>query len=318
MNQPGVLLVPVRAHFSTQRNTNSDTNHMTRRITNNLVSLLLNLNNHGDSFRAEEGERVVVEVALVSRTFQNLPVDRSSINDNHCSMSQPVQLRLCCGVLNQVPSKDKLTCQKTVNLHVVPPAVSVNGQLQKKNISPSSPKVEIKSVNDVLCVNQCISAPNVRNVPHVVKDPPVGGRLQRFWQVWLSLGSNPRVVSILREGYHLPFKERPPPNKIPCDSQWFLKSLTKQKSERGVTVCRSKTSYRKGFSSVVSGFLQPVVLGSKAQQKMEAHSGLKSTKPCTLLRLRSRWKLQRPFDSPFSRESGSLCWILATLTFTSQ
>ena len=37
----------------------------------------------------------------------------------------------------------------------------------------------------------------------------MGGRLQRFWQVWLSLGSNPRVVSILREGYQLPFKERP-------------------------------------------------------------------------------------------------------------
>ena len=160
-------------------------------------------------------ERVVVEVALVPRTFQNLPVDRSSINDNHCSMSPPVQLSLCCGALNQVPSKDKLTCQKTVNLHVVPPAVSVNGQLRKKNVRPSTPKVEIKSVNDALCVNQCLSAPNVRNVLHVVKDPPVGGRLQRFWQVWLSLGSNPRVVSILREGYQLPFKERPPLTRYP-------------------------------------------------------------------------------------------------------
>ena len=130
-------------------------------------------------------------------------------------MSSPVQLRVCYGVLNPVPAKDKLTCQKNVNLHVVPPAVSVKGQLQKKNVSPSSPKVEIKSVNDALCVNQCLSAPNVRNVLHVVKDPPVGGRLQKFWQVWLSLGSNPRVVSILREGYQLPFKERPPLTRCP-------------------------------------------------------------------------------------------------------
>ena len=264
MNQLGVLLVPVRAHFRTPRNTNSDTNHMTRRITNNLVSLLLSLSNHGDSFRAEEGERVMVEVAVVPHTFQNLPVDRSSINDNHCSMSPPVQLSLCCGVLNQVPSKDKLTCQKTVNLHVVPPAVSVNGQLQKKNVRPSPPKVEIKSVNDALCVNQCLSAPNVRNVLHVVKDPPVGGRLQRFWQVWLSLGSNPRVVSILREGYQLPFKERPPLTRYPVIASGSSNPLRK-KSEQGVPVSRSKTSYRKGFSSGVSGLLQPVVLGSKTQ-----------------------------------------------------
>ena len=105
--------------------------------------------------------------------------------------------------------------QETVNLHVVPPAATVNGQLQKKNVRPSHPKVEIKSVKGALCVNQCLSAPNVRNVLHVVKDPPVGGRLQRFWQVWLSLGSNPRVVSILREGYQLPFKERPPLARYP-------------------------------------------------------------------------------------------------------
>ena len=179
MSQPGVLLVPVWVHFSTQRNTNLDTNHMRRKMANSLVSLLLNLNNHGDSFRAEAEEGVVVEVALVLRTFLSLPVDQSSINDNHCSMSSPVQLSLCCRVLNQVSPKDKLTCQRTVNLHVASPAVSVKGLLEKKNVRPSSPKVEIKSVNDALFVNQCLSAPNVRNVLPVVKDPPVGGRLQR-------------------------------------------------------------------------------------------------------------------------------------------
>ena len=35
------------------------------------------------------------------------------------------------------------------------------------------------------------------------------------FSVWLSLGSNPRVVSILREGYQLPFKERPPLARFP-------------------------------------------------------------------------------------------------------
>ena len=98
---------------------------------------------------------------------------------------------------------NKVTFQKTVNLPVLLPAVSVKGPLQKKNLRPSHAKIEIKSVNSALSVNQCLFAPNVINVPCVVKDPPVGGRLQLFWQVWLALGSNPRVVSILREGYQL-------------------------------------------------------------------------------------------------------------------
>ena len=82
-------------------------------------------------------------------------------------------------------SANKVTSQKTVNLPVVLPAVSVKGPLQKKNVRPSHAKVEIKSVNSALSVNQCLLAPNVLNVPCVVKDPPVGGRLQLFWQVWL-------------------------------------------------------------------------------------------------------------------------------------
>ena len=137
------------------------------------------------------------------------------INDNQCLLSPLVQLQLKSGDLNLVSSANKVTSQKTVNLPVVLPAVSVKGPLQKKNVRPSHAKIEIKSVNSALSVNQCLLAPNVINVPCVVKDPPVGGRLQLFWQVWLSLGSNLRVVSILREGYQLPFKERPPLARFP-------------------------------------------------------------------------------------------------------
>ena len=49
--------------------------------------------------------------------------------------------------------------------------------------------------------------PNAHNVVHA---PLVGGRLQPFWQTWARLGANPRVVSILKEGYVLPFKLKPP------------------------------------------------------------------------------------------------------------
>ena len=250
--------------------------HQFRRTTSNLASHL-KINNHGVGSQAEAGEKVVVEVALVPLIFQRLAVVQSSMNDNHCSVSSSVQLRLSCGVLNQVPTRDKMDCQETVNCHVVTPAVIVNGQLQKKNVRPSQLKVEIKSVKGVLCVNQCLSAPIVRNALHVVKDPPVGGRLQRFWQVWLSLGSNPRVVSILKEGYSLPFKVRhtPPP---PCQGHRSLRrSGQKQKPKRLLTGPDPKTGGRKGVGHFISGFLQPVISGSKAQQQMETHTRPKST-----------------------------------------
>ena len=67
--------------------------------------------------------------------------------------------------------------------------------------------------------------------------------------------------------------------KISCDNQWFIKSLSKQKSERGIAFPRSKTDYRKGVRSVISGFLQPVVPGAKTQREMEAHSRSKPTEP---------------------------------------
>ena len=41
----------------------------------------------------------------------------------------------------------------------------------------------------------------------------------------------------------------------------------KQKSERGIAVSRSKTGYRKGVSSIISGLLQPVVLVPKPNKK---------------------------------------------------
>ena len=56
------------------------------------------------------------------------------------------------------------------------------------------------------------------------------GRLQKFWHIWQEMGANPWVVSILKEGYALPFKMRPPLTKSPLiwsgyanpAKNWFL------------------------------------------------------------------------------------------------
>ena len=90
--------------------------------------------------------------------------------------------------------------------------VTLEGHPQKKGIRPDVKKTEIKHVKDVSFVNQCLFA---RSVPNVVKELGVGGRVQTFWPKWQELGANPRVVSILKEGYALPFKMRPPLTRFP-------------------------------------------------------------------------------------------------------
>ena len=206
-------------------------------------------------------------MALAPHITPSLPVVVSHINDNQCLWSPLVQLKSKSGDLNLVSATNKVTFQKTVNLSVVLPAVSVTGPLQKKNVRPSNAKIEIKSVNSALSVNQCLFAPNVINVPCVVKDPPVGGRLQLFWQVWLSLGSNPRVVSILREGYQLPFKERPPLARYPVIVSGSSAPLRNKKLNEALQSLDQKQAIEKVLVQSSLGFYNRLFLVPKPNKK---------------------------------------------------
>ena len=68
---------------------------------------------------------------------------------------------------------------------------------------------EIKYVKNVSCVGHLCSVNLVTNAQHAVIDPPVGARLNQCWEKWEALGSSPKVVTTLREGYTLPFRFRP-------------------------------------------------------------------------------------------------------------
>ena len=72
-----------------------------------------------------------------------------------------------------------------------------------------------KHVEGVSSVSQSASVTNVRDAPSVVTSPPIGGRLQMFWQTWASMGASPRVVSILKNVYTLPFQTKPPLTREP-------------------------------------------------------------------------------------------------------
>ena len=48
--------------------------------------------------------------------------------------------------------------------------------------------------------------------------PPLlqmGGCLSAHWRHWLAIGAEPWVLSVLRDGYHIPFKDSPPLARTP-------------------------------------------------------------------------------------------------------
>ena len=156
---------------------------------------------------AEEGEvSPVVAPALLEI--------RGSINDNYC-VPNPVPVARPEKNVRSVRGQNfSVSVRQPVFCPVVSPVpfvLSVRGQSQKKDGSPSSKvKQEIKFVKDAFSVDHCVFAPVVPNAYNVVNAHLIGGRLQKFWQKWSLLGANPRVVSILKDGYILPFKIRPP------------------------------------------------------------------------------------------------------------
>ena len=141
----------------------------------------------------------------------------SNINDSYCANPTRVPVNL----VRLDPEIQKTELSKTLNVvtlksdvccHAVSlvPTVLSYGPPQKKGVSPGHCLSKINHVKDVCCVGQCLFVPSVPNAPNAV-----GGRLQQFWHIWQEMGANPRVVSVLRDGYSLPFKQRPHLTRFP-------------------------------------------------------------------------------------------------------
>ena len=114
--------------------------------------------------------------------------------------------------LNPPPVTDQKNSKLTLNVdsHVANAHI-VTGLPQRKGVNPNICQLytEIKYVKDISCVGHLPSVKLVTNAQHAVLDPPVGARLNQCWKKWETLGSSPKVVIILREGYTLPFRFRP-------------------------------------------------------------------------------------------------------------
>ena len=127
-----------------------------------------------------------------------------------------LQTRLLAGSTPQAQTRDILN----VKFPVVQVVTSAPGHSQKKDLSPGPAdchykKCKLKSVKSVSCVTQLSCVNTVSNVRNAVLNLPVEARLQNFWQTWLDLGASPKVLQILREGYTLPFRNRPKLTRFP-------------------------------------------------------------------------------------------------------
>ena len=139
----------------------------------------------------------------------------SLINDSYCVNSVTGQMNSVCvigqGDLDSVPVAAK-NSKVTLNVdsHVANAHI-VTGLPQRKGINPTFCQMytEIKYVKNVSCVGHLCSVNLVTSAQHAVIDPPVGARLNQCWEKWEALGSSPKVVTTLREGYTLPFRFRP-------------------------------------------------------------------------------------------------------------
>ena len=262
MRLPVLLWDPVRVlHSSPVAEQPTDTDLMTEGIIDLLVWSKNNSpgdNSVGLGIGDVDEVEVLILVCLAPRDIKPLndyyrmvPPTQSSVNVwrksklAKQSVQQVVQDSLNVQTVVKVPSLDNVPkhSKHLVSCHVanhVQYAIS-KGLPQKKGIRPAVKETKIKLVKGASFVNHCISAKSVPNVPSVVKELGVGGRLQTFWLKWQELGANPRVVSILREGYALPFKMRPPWTRFPLIKSGYANLVRSRALSEALVALREKS-----------------------------------------------------------------------------
>ena len=205
---------------------------------------------------------------------------QSRVNDSQCVEFVTGQKDSVCitGQIGLNPPPPVLAGDKkvTLNLNVdfcVANTHIFTGLPQRKGVNPNCCQMytEIKYVKDVSCVGHLSSANLVTNAQPVVMDPPVGARLHNFWEKWEALGSSPKVVTTLREGYTLPFRFRPNLTRN-CNKQ-LSQSIQTGPPFRGTVSAGEQKCSRTGRKSEFPGFLQPAIFGTETRQPMETYHG---------------------------------------------
>ena len=111
-----------------------------------------------------------------------------------------------------------------------------------------------------------------------------GCRGQSFWQTWQRLGANPRVVSILKEGYTLPFKIRPPLTQSPVIKSGYAHLLKSKALFTALVELINKLVVEKVVIRSSVAFYNRLFSGTKTQQQMKTYSRSQLSKPVFAIR----------------------------------
>ena len=174
-----------------------------------VVSTRMNTQTNGQITRNQTGQpgKILETVGRARKpearpliTLQDQPRASSHTNDNYCVNSLPRRL-----LAGSPDSAQRQTIDTCVNLNVVPLVHTAPGLSQKKEVSPESAvgfshqkNYKLKYVKGASCVTQLSCVKPVTNVKNAASNPPVGARLQNFWQTWLNLGACLKIVQILK------------------------------------------------------------------------------------------------------------------------
>ena len=172
-------------------------------------------------------------------------------------------------VMRPFPVSRVVSHIRTVHSHGLP---------QRKGVSPGHCLSKIKHVKGVFYVNPCLSVPPVPNVPNAVAGQIVRGLLQQFWHIWQEMGANPRVVSVLKDGYSLPFNQRLLLTRVPLVHSGYANPTKSRSLFRVSARSHRETGSGKSGYQIVSGFLQLAFSCPQTEQKMEANLRSKPVK----------------------------------------
>ena len=228
---------------------------------------------HGKTFVKKDGARKLG--ARPPTTLRDRPRASSLTNDSYCINS--LTRRLLAG------STVHRKTDTFVNLNVVPRVHTAPGHSQKKEISPgaavcfSQSNYKIKSVKLASCVTPLSCVKSVVNVRNAVTNPSVGTRLQKFWQVWWNLGASPKIVQILKEGYTLPFQNRPLLSRHPTVISRYVNHHRNSYLSEALHQLISKNAAERVQNPIISRVFQQTFPSAKTQQQMETHSRPKQT-----------------------------------------
>ena len=128
-------------------------------------------------------------------------------------------------------------------------------------------------MKSVSCVTQLSCVHPITNVPNVAPNLAVGARLQNFWKTWLDLGTGPKVVQILKEGYTLPFQTRPKLVRFPTVISCYGNPQRNSYLLEALHQLIDKKCSRVSKKPVISELFQQIVSSPQTQQSVETNLG---------------------------------------------